>query len=274
MRFRPCIDIHEGKVKQIVGASLRDAVSDGENGRGATENFVSEKDAAWYASFYREKDLGGGHVIMLDHAGSPTYGETKAQAIGALLAWPGGMMAGGGITPENASEFIDAGAERVIVTSYVFRGGRIDMERLAVMEETVGRDRLVLDLSCRRVSAGTEANGSGRAGYIVATDRWQKLTDEEVTPELMERLAEHCAEFLVHAVDVEGKRAGIDETLVRLLAKGAKIPVTYAGGIGSVRDIETIGDLGEGRIDFTVGSALDIFGGELTLEEVLSAAGR
>ena len=269
MRFRPCIDIHNGKVKQIVGGSLRDG-----QGAPVRENYVSEKDAAWYAAYYRERGLAGGHVILLNPAGTPAYEATAAQAKQALAAWPQGLQAGGGINPENAEAFLDAGASHVIVTSYVFREGRIDRGRLAEMVSAVGKDRLVLDLSCRKrpeeaAAAGGEADG--RETYYIVTDRWQVFTEEALTPELLGELQDSCDEFLVHAADVEGKTAGIEEAVVRILAAGACIPVTYAGGVHSLEDIRRIGRLGNGRVDYTIGSALDLFGGCLKLEDALRA---
>lgn len=252
MRFRPCIDIHNGKVKQIVGSSLRD-----ENDR-ATENFVSDRGADHYAGLYRSYDLTGGHVIMLNGAGSVYRRATEEAALSALAAFPGGLMAGGGIDPDNASLFLDAGASHVIVTSYVFSNGNIDMDRLRAMTDAAGRGRMILDLSCRRM----------KDGYRVATDRWQKISDTVVDEELFDRLGKYCDGFLVHAVDVEGKAAGVDEELIRLLSK-SQLPVCYAGGISSVSDIKKIAEAGEGRVDFTVGSKLDIFGGHLSIEEII-----
>ena len=253
MQFRPCIDIHNGKVKQIVGTSLRDA------GDQAAENFVSGQDAAFYAKLYQKDGLRGGHVILLNAADSPYYPDTKAQALKALHAYPGGLMAGGGITPENAGEFLEAGASHVIVTSYVFRDGRVDYGNLEELAEAVGRERLVLDLSCRK-----------RDGcYYVVTDRWQRFTDEAVDEALLERLSAYADEFLVHAVDVEGKASGIEEELVKLLGSWGKIPITYAGGVGSFADLETLRLLGQGRLDVTIGSALDLFGGSMEYAKVL-----
>ena len=267
MKFRPCIDIHNGKVKQIVGGSLRDAGTAKRNAAGSTaaENFVSEKDASWYAAFYRERNLTGGHVILLNPAGSAEYEATLAQAKGALAAWPGGLQVGGGITAENAASFLEAGASHVIVTSYVFRGGRIDRERLEKLVRAVGREHLVLDLSCRKWMGIMSA-----PEYRIVTDRWQTYTEERVTPELLRELGNSCSEFLIHAADVEGKAAGIDEELIGILAEGAEIPTTYAGGIGSLDDIRKIREAGRGKLDFTVGSALDLFGGHLALEDILS----
>lgn len=254
MRFRPCIDIHNGKVKQIVGGTLRDA------GDTAEENFVSERGGAWYADLYRRLKLPGGHVILLNAKDSPHYAATREQARAALSAWPGGLMAGGGITADNAAGFIEDGASHVIVTSWVFREGRILYDRIRALEKAVGKERLVLDLSCRK-----------RDGkYFVVTDRWQSFTDEEVTPELLERLGGFCSEFLVHAVDVEGKANGVEAPLVRLLADACGRPVTYAGGVGSYEDIRILKELGKGRVDVTIGSALDLFGGKLEFEKVLS----
>lgn len=251
MRFRPCIDIHDGRVKQIVGGSLRDT-------GGTDENYVSEKDAAFYAGMYRDMGLSGGHVIILNAAASEYYGASKAQALSALSAYPGGMMAGGGITPDNAGEFIEAGASHVIVTSYVFHEGRIDYDRLGRMRDAVGKDRLCLDLSCRR-------KGSD---YIIVTDRWQCFTDERLDAGLLMSLADYADEYLVHAVDVEGRQQGIEEAVVPIL-KESPIPLTYAGGVGSLDDIVKLKKLGNGKIDVTVGSALKIFGGSIEIGEMI-----
>ena len=252
MRFRPCIDIHNGRVKQIVGGSLTDL------GDRAQENFVSEKDGAWYADLYRAHGLSGGHVILLNAKDSPYYEATKAQALSALREWPGGLMIGGGISADNAGAFLEAGASHVIVTSWVFREGHILYDRIRTLRETVGKEHLVLDLSCRK-----------RDGkYFVVTDRWQKFTDEEVTAELLSRLQDSCDEFLIHAVDVEGKAKGIEEPLVELLAGACDIPVTYAGGVGSYEDVRKLRDLGKGKVDVTIGSALDLFGGPLEFRKV------
>ncbi len=253
MKFRPCIDIHNGKVKQIVGASLTDA------GDRAAENFVSDRSAADYAKLYQKYGLRGGHVILLNGKESAYYEETKKQALGALAAYPGGMQAGGGITADNAAEFIEAGASHVIVTSYVFQGGRILEENLERLVRAVGRECLVLDVSCRK-------RGDG---YYIVTDRWQKETDIQITQPLLERLSASCDEFLVHAVDVEGKKDGIEEELVRELAGYRGILITYAGGVRDLEDLKKLKEAGEGRIDVTIGSALSIFGGNLDFEEVV-----
>ena len=239
MRFRPCIDLHGGKVKQIVGSSLTDS------GERLQTNFESELDSAWYAGLYRRDGLTGGHVIMLGP------GNTEA-ALRALQAYPGGLQLGGGITPENAERFLEAGAERVIVTSYVFSGGELRRDRLEELCRRIGADKLVLDLSCRRRDGA----------YRIVTDRWQKFTDLEVTPELLRELAPCCSEYLVHAVEVEGRQSGVDLELVRILAASPR-PVVYAGGIATLAELEQIRAAGADRVDFTVGSALDLFGGPL-----------
>lgn len=253
MEFRPCIDIHNGKVKQIVGASLKD------EGDYAKENFVSGQDAAYYARMYQKDMLCGGHIILLNPPGSKYYEETKAQAMEALLAYPGGLQVGGGITPYNAKEFLKAGASHVIVTSYVFKDGRIHYGRLEEMSGAVGKERLVLDLSCRK--AGDK--------YFIVTDRWQKFTEEAVGLGLLDKLSEYADEFLIHAADVEGKSSGIEEGLVRLLGDWGKIPVTYAGGVGSYLDLKHLKEYGKNKLDVTIGSALSLFGGPLGYQEVL-----
>lgn len=234
--FRPCIDLHEGRVKQIVGGTLGDS--------GPRTNFVSDRPAAWYADLYRRDDLPGGHVVMLGPG-------NEAEARAALEAFPGGLHIGGGINHDNAAAWLKAGASHVIVTSWIFHSGKLHEERLAGLVAAIGRGRLVLDLSCRK-----------RGGkYIVVTDRWQKFTYLEISPVTLQKLAASCDEFLVHAVDVEGLCTGIDLELVEKLGQWSPIPVTYAGGANSLRDLEETTRLGGGRVDLTIGSALDIFGG-------------
>ncbi len=236
--FRPCIDLRQGKVVQIVGGTLSDS------GAGTRTNFESDRPAAWYADRYRRDALTGGHVVMLGPGN-----EMPARA--ALAAYPDGLQIGGGITSGNAAGWLASGASHVIVTSWVFREGRLDEERLRELVGIVGRDRLVLDLSCRR-----------RDGeYWVVTDRWQRFTELRVDARTLEDLAVSCSEFLVHAVDVEGLCRGIDEELVRLLGRHSPIPSTYAGGARSLTDLERVEELGGGRVDLTIGSALDLFGG-------------
>lgn len=245
MVFRPCIDIHEGKVKQIVGSTLND------NGH-AVENFISSHDSTYFARLFRQDALKGGHIIMLGKSQA-----NKEQAIAALAAYPGGMQVGGGITADNAGEYIAAGASHVIVTSYVFDKTGYNGENLHRLLDVVGKDKIVLDLSAK------EINGK----YFIAADRWQTITDIEINVDFLNKFAGMCDEYLVHAVNNEGKKQGIDETLISLLAK-SPIPVTYAGGIGNYSDIEKINKIGRGRVDFTVGSALDIFGGYMEYDLV------
>jgi phosphoribosylformimino-5-aminoimidazole carboxamide ribotide isomerase len=241
-RFRPCIDLHQGRVKQIVGSSLRDG------GAQPLTNFESEHPAEWFAARYRDDCLTGGHVIQLGPG-------NEAAARAALAAYPGGLQIGGGINLENAADWLRAGASHVIVTSHLFdHSGRFLPERLEALVSETGRERLVVDLSCRRAAGGA-------AAWTVAMNRWQTLTDLKLTPALLEGLGRQCAEFLVHAVDVEGKCEGIDEDLVVFLGRHCPIPVTYAGGIHHLDVLHQIDRLSEGRVDATVGSALDLFGG-------------
>ena len=236
--FRPCIDLHEGQVKQIVGGSLTDS------GAGLRTNFVSEKPAAWFAELYKKDGLSGGHVILL---GSGNDEPARA----ALAAYPGGLHLGGGVNLDNAQRWLDAGASHVIVTSWVFRDGKLDWDRLNALVAAIGRTRLVLDLSCR-VRDGK---------YFVITNRWQKFTELMITQPTLDRLAKSCDEFLIHAADVEGLCGGVDLELVEMLGKWSPIPTTYAGGARSLNDLEEVTRIGGGRIDLTIGSALDIFGG-------------
>jgi len=239
MKFRPCIDLHDGKVKQIVGSTLND-----ERPEELRTNFTATHPASWYAELYRRDDLSGGHIIKLGPG-------NDAAALEALAAWPGGMQLGGAITADNGSWWLDKGASHVIVTSYVFRDGMIDESRLRRLVRAVGRERLVLDLSCRR-----------RGGdYYIVTDRWQRFTQVAISESVLAHLAEDCAEFLVHAADVEGQCRGVEPELIEKLAAWSPIPATYAGGVRNLIDLELIRDLGKGRVDVTVGSALDIFGG-------------
>ena len=237
--FRPCIDLHEGKVKQLVGGSLRN------DGAGLRTNFVSTRSAGWYAALYQRDGLQGGHVIKLGAGNDVAARE-------ALAAFPGGMHLGGGINLDNARQWLDAGASHVIVTTWVFSGGLVNWDRLQALAQTIGKNRLVVDLSCRKRGAD----------YFVVTDRWQKFTDEKINPELLWKVAGHCSELLIHAADVEGLCQGIDLELVAKLAEWSPLPTTYAGGAKSLQDLETVTQMGKGRIDLTIGSALDIFGGK------------
>ncbi len=254
MKFRPCIDIHNGKVKQIVGGSLQD------KGNMAAENFVSEKDAAYFARLYGEKGLNGGHIILLNSKDSEYYEKSKAQAMGALRACPGAFQVGGGIIPSSGEEFLKAGASHVIVTSYVFKDGKLHYDRLHEMRAAVGKEHLVLDLSCRK--RGMD--------YYIVTDRWQNYTEVKLNADTLRELSGFCDEFLIHGVDVEGKAQGIEEELVTMLGRECEIPTTYAGGVHNFEDLEKLKILGAGRVDVTIGSALDLFGGEMGFEDVIA----
>lgn len=258
MKFRPCIDLHNGKVVQIVGGSLSTenslpAPGISEQGDSTLEvNFTSERSSADYAEQYRRHGLDGGHVIALGQG-------NKEAALKALSAYSGGLQYGGGVNPDNAPEFLQAGASHVIVTSYVFSDGKIDFDKLDNMVQSIGRDKLVLDLSCR----WREGN------YYVVTNRWQNFTTEIVDAVLLEKLEKYCAEFLVHGVDVEGKRQGIQEDLITLLGQQSPLPVTYAGGVKQLSDLDLVKTLGQAKVDLTIGSALDIFGGDVPFTQVL-----
>ena len=244
--FRPCIDLHDGKVKQIVGGSLRD------DNAGLRTNFVAEKPPGWFAELYRKDELVGGHVIKLGPGNEDAARE-------ALAAFPGGLQIGGGINLDNAREWLDAGASHVIVTSWVFSEGRIDFDRIRSLVDAIGRQRLVLDLSCR------QRDGK----YWVVTDRWQKFTDYALTHDNIVELSGYCDEFLIHAADVEGLCEGVDVELVGKLAQWSPIACTYAGGARSLEDLRQVCESGNGRIHLTIGSALDIFGGSISYADVV-----
>ncbi len=246
-QFRPCIDLHDGKVKQIVGSTLTDS------GEELKTNFVADRGPAWFAGLYRKDNLRGGHVIKLGPGNDDAAKE-------ALAAWPGGLQIGGDITADNAAMWLDAGAAQVIVTSYIFRDGLLHMDLLKKLFHITGRDHLTLDLSCRR--------GPDGAFYIV-TDRWQKFTSLRVETDTLHLLADYCTEFLVHAVDVEGKQSGIDRELIALLAQSSPINCVYAGGISTLDEIAVIDALGAGKVHYTVGSALDLFGGKLKYDDII-----
>jgi phosphoribosylformimino-5-aminoimidazole carboxamide ribotide isomerase len=246
MKFRPCIDIHSGKVKQIVGGTLCD------DSKGLVENFVSDKDSTYFADMFKKDGLTGGHVIMLGQG-------NEEAALGALKAYPDGLQIGGGINADNAAHYIEQGASHVIITSYVFKDGAINFENLEKVVSAIGKERLVLDLSCRKKDDK----------YFVVTDRWQKFTNFQVNEQTISELEKYCSEFLIHAVDVEGKCSGIEKELVKNLGQWVSIPTTYAGGARSFEDIDDIKSLGNDKIDLTIGSALDIFGGQLSYKEVV-----
>jgi phosphoribosylformimino-5-aminoimidazole carboxamide ribotide isomerase len=247
LKFKPCIDLHDGKVKQIVGETLH------AEQEGIIENFVSTHDSAYYASLFKRDKLTGGHVIMLGG------GNTEA-AIRALNEYPNGMQIGGGINAENAQHYLDQGASHVIVTSYIFRDGKLDKDNLDNMLAAVGKERLVIDLSCK------EKDGK----WFVVSNQWKQFTDFEVNPDNIAYLEQYCDEFLIHAVDVEGKQQGFQQSLVKSLAEWVSITTTYAGGVRSFADLELFASLSAGKIDLTIGSALDIFGGSLSYDEVVA----
>ena len=234
--FRPCIDLHEGKVKQIVGGSITTG--------GAITNFISDKDAAHYANLYSDHDLQGGHIISLGP-------NNQQEVMRALAAYPQGLQYGGGVNLENAAIFLKAGASHIIVTSFLFEQGEFSWSRLEAIKSAVGAENLVLDLSCRKTDDG----------WMIATDRWQTITSTAVNSQTISELQNHCAEFLVHAADVEGLQKGIDQDLVKLLGDSCTLPCTYAGGARSLDDLQLVESLSSGGVDLTIGSALDIFGG-------------
>lgn len=252
MKFRPCIDIHNGKVKQLVGGSLKD------EGDQAEENFVSGKSAAEFANLYKKDGLTGGHIILLNAVSSKYFEATRQQAVEALKAYPGGMQIGGGVTDENAPHWIEAGASHVIVTSFVFRDGKINYENLKKLAAAVGKEHIVLDLSCRKK----------QGDYYIVTDRWQTFTEEKVSTELLHTLSAYCDEFLIHGVDVEGKGNGMEEELIKIISNFDQTKITYAGGISSIDDVRKFGELCQGKLDYTIGSALDLFGGRLPYEKI------
>ena len=244
-QFRPCIDLHQGKVKQIVGGSLND--------QGAATNFISQYDAAYYADIYRQHDLRGGHVIALGP-------NNETEVLKALAAWPQGLQFGGGVNLTNATKYIAAGASHVIVTSHLFDDDEFSWEKLAQLKALIGKEHLILDLSCRKTAQG----------WNIATNRWQTVTSTVINADTLQQLSEHCAEFLIHAADVEGLQNGIDQELVTLLGEHATIPVTYAGGARSIDDLALVARLSKGKVDLTIGSALDIFGGKgITLQQCI-----
>ena len=246
MEFRPCIDLHDGKVKQIVGSTL------GHQDRSVVENFISENDSAYFAKMFKEDALTGGHVIMLGSG-------NEEAALLALKSYPKGLQVGGGIDSENAKKYIDAGASHIIVTSYIFHDGQLDLERLEKLIQAVGKEHIAIDLSCRK-----------RDGkWFVVTDKWTKFSDFEVNEASISYIEQFCDELLIHAVDVEGKRNGMQEELVQDLAQWTTIPTTYAGGVRSLKDLQKFKDISNGKLHVTIGSALDIFGGNLSYKAVV-----
>ena len=247
MQFRPCIDLHEGKVKQIVGSTL------GHTDVSVVENFISQHSPSYYAQMFMKDGLTGGHVIMLG-AGN------EQAAIEALAAYPNGLQVGGGITADNAKQYIDAGASHIIVTSYIFHEGMLDLDRLTKLVEVVGKEHIVIDLSCRKKDGK----------WYVMTDKWTKFSNFEVNASSISMIEQYCDELLIHAVDVEGKRSGMQEELVTDLSNWTNIPTTYAGGVRSLEDLRKFEKLSDGKLHVTIGSALSIFGGDLLYEDVVS----
>ncbi|KAL7414100.1 Phosphoribosylformimino-5-aminoimidazole carboxamide ribotide isomerase [Mrakia frigida] len=252
--FRPCIDLHGGVVKQIVGGTLSD---EPEKEAALKTNFVAEQRPAYYASVYRSRGLHGGHVIKL----GPNNDEAAEEA---LYAWENCLQVGGGINEKNAAHWIELGASKVIVTSHLFPDAKFSLPRLKEISELVGKDHLVVDVSCRK-------RGDR---WIVAMNKWQDLTDLDVTKETLDMLSEYCSEFLIHAADVEGLCQGIDEELVTKLGEWVTIPTTYAGGAKDISDLFLVSHLSNGKVDLTFGSALDIFGGtQVKFDELAQLSG-
>ncbi len=249
MKFRPCIDIHNGKVKQIVGSTLTGDLQ---------TNFISKNSPSFFAEKYKKDGLFGGHIIMLDSSLA-----TKKIAIQVLQESPNTFNIGGGVTKKNAQKFLDSGAAKVIVSSYVFDGNKFQLEKLKKLSKTVGKENLVLDLSCKRQNCND----------IVMTNKWKTVTDLQINAETLETLSEFVSEFLIHAVDKEGRQSGVEKTLIHNLAKNCKIPVVYAGGIRDFLDIQAIEKLGQGKMNFAVGSALDLFGGSLSYDQIVNKYG-
>ncbi|MCY4045558.1 MAG: phosphoribosylformimino-5-aminoimidazole carboxamide ribotide isomerase [Cellvibrionales bacterium] len=245
-KFRPCIDIHQGQVKQIVGGSLNES--------GADTNFVSQHNAAWYADLYKKHQLKGGHVISLGQG-------NQEQVKLALAAYPGHLQYGGGVTLDNALDYLKLGASHVIVTSFIFDKDILSLDKVKQLSQLVGKERLVLDLSCRKKGED----------WFIATNRWQTVTQTAINEKNLETLSLYCDEFLIHAADVEGLQGGIDTELVKKLSQITATPCTYAGGAKSLNDLKLVDSLSNSTIDLTIGSALDIFGGKgITLEECLA----
>ena len=255
MRFRPCIDIHNGKVKQIVGGSLTDYQNT------VKENFSTNQGAAWYAELYKREKLPGGHIIILNNSQSNYYEASKNQAIEALRAYPKGLQIGGGINLDNALEFLGYGASHVIVTSFIFQNENFLADNLKNLKSLVGKENIVIDLSCRKRDGD----------YYIVTNRWQTFTNRKLTFDFLDELKDYCDEFLVHGVDVEGFSGGIEDPLVGLLgeySKEKKNYITYAGGIGSIEDLKHFQKVSNGYLDYTIGSALDIFGGSIPFSTI------
>ena len=249
MKFRPCIDLHEGKVKQIVGKTLTaDAVDKPET------NFISDHSAVYFADMFYRDGLTGGHVIMLGP-------NNEQAATEALQAFPNAFHIGGGVSLENAQFWLEKGAKAVIISSRLFNGTDFSMESLQAFTDLIGKDKIILDLSCRLVE--------GR--FRAMTNKWNTVTNLIVDEKKIDELSTHCAEFLIHAVEIEGTGSGPDWELLNMLARCESSIITYAGGISSLNDLAAMQKLDAQHIDFTIGSALNIYGGHLSYATVTSS---
>ncbi|KAF6005708.1 hypothetical protein HII12_005282 [Brettanomyces bruxellensis] len=231
-----CIDIHGGKVKQIVGGTLNQ--DDTEQSKNTCKsnletNFVSEKSSSYYAKLYEEHGIIRTHVIKLG-----SLEENNRVAIEALKAWPKHLQIGGGINDTNAKYWIQQGADKVIVTSWLFPKGQFDKSRLERISQLVGKEHLVVDLSYFDA-------GGVEQGRLLSYSRGTARNSSFM--QLM--LKAFCK--------------GIDQELVAKLAEWCTSPIVYAGGAKSIDDLKLVDKLSHGRVDLTFGSALDLFGGKL-----------
>lgn len=245
-KFVGCIDLHDGQVKQIVGGTLKD------NDDSLETNFVSKYPPSYYAQLYLKNRIEGCHVIKLGP-------NNDAAAMEALNAAPGFLQVGGGINDENCLQWLEK-ASKIIVTSWLFtKEGTFLMDRLQLLSNKCGPDRIVVDLSCRRTPDSK---------WVVAMNKWQTLTTLELNKETFTELSKYTDEFLIHAADVEGLCKGIETDLVTKLYEWTKdinkeVKIVYAGGAKSISDLELVDKLSNGTVDLTYGSSLDIFGGKL-----------
>ncbi len=247
MNFRPCIDVFKGKVVQLIGTSLF-----GGEEKTIVKHFESEYSPAYYAELFKQDNLKGGHILSLGSGNNDVV-------IEALKAFNGGMKYGGSVTPENAHVYLDAGATHVIVNSYVFDNGEINLPNLKSLVKSIGKDKLVLDMSCRK------KNGD----YYIVTNLWEKFTNVILDQKSLQDISKYCDEIIVHGVDSEGRKQGLESDLVRILAQHTPIKTVYAGGISSIADLTMIKALGNEKIDPCIGTALSIYGGNLSYYEVL-----
>ena len=245
MKFRPCIDLHNGSVKQIVGGTLTDQ-------NNPKVNFFSDYSPSFFAKMFADYNLQGGHIIKLGANNDEAAKE-------AIKAWPKGLQIGGGITIDSAKEWLNLGASKVIITSCVFEKNNLNIKKLEKIVEEVGRENITLDLSCRKKEEK----------YFVVTNKWQTFTDLEVEKKSLQMLSEYCSEFLIHSVDLEGLMSGIDINLINII-KESPLQCVYAGGVHSFEDLDIIKEIGKDKIDVTIGSALDIYGGNLKFKEIIN----